>query len=203
MQTQIRRRHRTWRAASDQCLHCLLLNRIEQKCKSTSDTPKIGNRLVQLIRMDRSTMQMWVKEQYCTFPKYSDIKKICCNHSKIWTMWLYHRVMSANDADGMANSVDPDQTAPLGAIWSGSALFAQAYLSKNSGSLLYIYVSKQYRRNGEQGTYTLIRLLLQGTTSIRVNIVCQDLSDWIFRTIMVSGKALSETEKTEWKKIME
>ena len=31
-------------------------------------------------------------------------------------MWLYHRVMSLNDADGMANSVDPDQTAPLGAV---------------------------------------------------------------------------------------
>ena len=30
-------------------------------------------------------------------------------------MWLYHRVMSPNDADGMANSVDPDQTAPQ--IW--------------------------------------------------------------------------------------
>ena len=47
-------------------------------------------------------------------------------------MWLYHRVMSPNnadgmansvdrvmspnDAEGMANSVDPDQTAPLGTI---------------------------------------------------------------------------------------
>ena len=31
-------------------------------------------------------------------------------------MWLYHRVMGPNDADGMANSVDPDQTAPLGAV---------------------------------------------------------------------------------------
>ena len=30
-------------------------------------------------------------------------------------MWLYHRVTSPNDADGMANSVDPDQTATL--IW--------------------------------------------------------------------------------------
>ena len=40
--------------------------------------------------------------------------------------------MSPNDADGMANSVDPDQTAPLR---SGSALFAQAYLSENLGSL--------------------------------------------------------------------
>ena len=46
--------------------------------------------------------------------------------------------MSSNDADGMANSVDPDQTAPLGAVWSGSALFAQAYLSENLGSLRYI-----------------------------------------------------------------
>ena len=75
---------------------------------------------------------------YRKFPKYSDTQNICCNHSKIWTMWLYHRVMGPNDADGMANSVDPDQTAPLGAVWSGSALFAQAYLSENLGSLRYL-----------------------------------------------------------------
>ena len=37
----------------------------------------------------------------------------------------------------MANSVDPDQTAPLGAVWSGSALFAQTFLSENLGSLRY------------------------------------------------------------------
>ena len=36
------------------------------------------------------------------------------------------RVLSLNDVDGMANSVDPD---------SGSALFAQACLSENLGSL--------------------------------------------------------------------
>ena len=46
--------------------------------------------------------------------------------------------MSPNDGDRMANSVDPDQTAPLGAVWSGSALFAQTYLSENLGSLRYI-----------------------------------------------------------------
>ena len=45
--------------------------------------------------------------------------------------------MSPNDADGMANSVDPDQATPLGAVWSGSALFAKAYLSENLGSLRY------------------------------------------------------------------
>ena len=36
--------------------------------------------------------------------------------------------MSPNNADWMTNSVDP-------AVWSGSALFAQAYLSENLGSL--------------------------------------------------------------------
>ena len=45
--------------------------------------------------------------------------------------------MSPSDADGMANSVDPDQTAPLEAVWSGSALFAQAYLSESLGSVQY------------------------------------------------------------------
>ena len=79
---------------------------------------------------------------YRKFPKYSDTQKICCNHSKIWNMWLYHRVTSPNDADGMANSVDPDQTAPL-AVWSGSALFAQAYLSENLGSLRYKALNRQ------------------------------------------------------------
>ena len=84
---------------------------------------------------------------YRKFPKYSDTQNICCNHSKIWSMWLYHRLMGPNDADGMANSVDPDQTAPLGAVWSGSALFAQAYLSENLRSLRY---GKQCRARSEQ-----------------------------------------------------
>ena len=70
---------------------------------------------------------------YRKFPKYSDTQKTGCNHSKIWTMWLYHRVMSPNDADRMAKSEDLDQTA----VWSGSALFAQAYPSENLGSLWY------------------------------------------------------------------
>ena len=52
--------------------------------------------------------------------------------------------MSPNDADGMANSVDPDQTAPLGAVWSGSALFAQAYLSENLGSLRVIHTGFKF-----------------------------------------------------------
>ena len=43
--------------------------------------------------------------------------------------------MSPKDADEKANSVVPDQSAPLGAVWSGSTLFRQAYLSENLGLL--------------------------------------------------------------------
>ena len=39
--------------------------------------------------------------------------------------------MGPKDAYGIANDVDPDQTAPLEAVWSGSALFTQTYLSEN------------------------------------------------------------------------
>ena len=49
--------------------------------------------------------------------------------------------MNPNDADGMANSVDPDQTDPLGAVWSLSALFAQTYLSENLESLRYLHAT--------------------------------------------------------------
>ena len=82
-----------------------------------------------------------VRTSYRKFPKYLDTQNICCNRSKIWTMWLSHRVMSPVDADGIANSVDPDQTAPVGAVWSRSALFAQAYLFENLGSYSLIMIS--------------------------------------------------------------
>ena len=45
--------------------------------------------------------------------------------------------MSPKDVEELANSVDPDQTAPLGAVWSGSTLFAQTCLSEDLGSLRY------------------------------------------------------------------
>ena len=55
--------------------------------------------------------------------------------AQLLTMWLYHRVMSPKDADGMANNVDPDQTVPLSAVGSGPTLFVQTFLSENLGSL--------------------------------------------------------------------
>ena len=49
-------------------------------------------------------------------------------------------VMPSNDANGIANSEDPDQTtrdqsAPRGAVWSGTALFARTFLFENLVSL--------------------------------------------------------------------
>ena len=52
---------------------------------------------------------------YRKTPKYSDTRKICCNPPEVWTKWLYHIVMRPKDADGMINSVDPDQRVSL--IW--------------------------------------------------------------------------------------
>ena len=46
--------------------------------------------------------------------------------------------MCPKDVDGIANSVDPDQTAPVGAVWSGSTLFAQTYLSENLATIQYV-----------------------------------------------------------------
>ena len=62
---------------------------------------------------------------------------------KIWTpqknaviiQKLEQYLFTTEDADGIANSVDQDQTAPLGAVWSGSTLFAQTCLSENLGCL--------------------------------------------------------------------
>ena len=83
--------------------------------------------LYNLFRFVNEQVHVNKNNTYRKFPKYSDTPKMCCNHCKIWSIRLYFRVMSPNDADGKANSVDPDQTAPL----SGSELFAQAYLSEN------------------------------------------------------------------------
>ena len=42
----------------------------------------------------------------------------------------------------MANSVDPDQTAPIGAVCSGSALFASRLCILNSSVMLCNYLQQ-------------------------------------------------------------
>ena len=68
---------------------------------------------------------------YRKAPKFSDTKFFFYNLSKI----QIKRPFCQKDANGIANSEDPDQTAALEAVWSGSALSAQACLSENLGSL--------------------------------------------------------------------
>ena len=49
-------------------------------------------------------------------PKLSETRELGCNLPKIQTKRQNFRVFCQNDANGKANSEDPDQTAPLGAV---------------------------------------------------------------------------------------
>ena len=50
---------------------------------------------------------------------------------------IYRAVLLPMDVYEMADSTDPDQTAPNGAVWSGSPLFAQTYLPQYLHFLQY------------------------------------------------------------------
>ena len=76
-----------------------------------------------------------------------------CNNSKNRDNWISSLIVikmkqngfKLREADGPANSVNPDQMAPLGAIWSGSALFALSYLTQYfefHGMWLLLFVRK-------------------------------------------------------------
>ena len=45
---------------------------------------------------------------YRKVPKFSDIRKLYCNLPKIQTEWQNLKVFRQNDANGIANSEDPD-----------------------------------------------------------------------------------------------
>ena len=54
--------------------------------------------------------------EYRKVPKFSDANKLGCNLPKIQEKRPNLRVFHQKDADVIANSEDPDQTAPLGAV---------------------------------------------------------------------------------------
>ena len=56
------------------------------------------------------------KTNYRKVPKFSDARILCCNLPKIQTKWPNLKVFCQKDANGKANSEDPDQSAPLGAV---------------------------------------------------------------------------------------
>ena len=51
-------------------------------------------------------------QAYRKVPKFSETRKLCCILPKIQTMEPNLRVFRQKDANGIANSEDPDQTAP-------------------------------------------------------------------------------------------
>ena len=58
-----------------------------------------------------------VKSYFCMmYPKFWDARNLCCNLPRIQTKKPNLRVFHQKDAFGIANSVDSDQTAPLGAV---------------------------------------------------------------------------------------
>ena len=64
--------------------------------------------------------------------KYSDILALFHMYPKLSTnlsyKWLPEEVSKC--CDGIAKSADLDQTAPKEAVWPGSTLYAQTYLSE-------------------------------------------------------------------------
>ena len=59
---------------------------------------------------------MGTQGTYRKVPKFSDTRKLCCNLSKSQTKSPNLRVFCQKDENGIANSEDPEQTAPLGAV---------------------------------------------------------------------------------------
>ena len=53
---------------------------------------------------------------YRKVPKFSDTRKLCSNLPKIQEKRPNFWVFRQKDANRIANSGDPDQTAPLGAV---------------------------------------------------------------------------------------
>ena len=90
---------------------------------------------VKLVKLldNYSNLCMWTNT--VKLLKIRSPEKIAIFTYKIWTKWLYCTIMRPKSADRMANRVDPDQTSPLGAVWSGSTLFAQTCLSENLGTV--------------------------------------------------------------------
>ena len=61
-------------------------------------------------------MAKFQASMYHKVPKFSDARKLYCNFPNIQTKRPKLRILHLNNANGIANSEDPDQTAPLGAV---------------------------------------------------------------------------------------
>ena len=83
-------------------------------------------------------IKIWTVSSENVLPVKNHITVNCLKIPTLCTLLCLHKfcfyAIISKILSGMANSVDPDQTAPLGAVWSGSALFTLAILL---GTLVY------------------------------------------------------------------
>ena len=93
------------------------------------------------------------------------------NCPTIGTAGFYIAVLCSKDADRITNREDPDQTAPWGAVWSGSALFAQTYLSQYLKLLRYT-IHARYRKLQHEIFHTawstLMRVVLDTVKILKI-----------------------------------
>ena len=69
------------------------------------------------IFFSRTNLTAWYTALvYLKVPKFSDARKFCCNLPKVQTKRPNLMVFRQQDANGIANNEDPDQTTPLGAV---------------------------------------------------------------------------------------
>ena len=71
--------------------------------------------LLGAVKVDKDAKEVCFLLTYCKNLKNWDTQKHCCNCPKIQTGFCCHRAMHPKYADGIANSVAPDQNAPTAA----------------------------------------------------------------------------------------
>ena len=64
----------------------------------------------------RTSDERTPEDAYRKVPKFLDTRKLFCNLPKIQTKRQNLLIFRLKDPNGIANSEDPDQTAPLGAV---------------------------------------------------------------------------------------
>ena len=95
----------------------------------------------------------WISSDNDKNSKIWDTSNNCHNCPKIGKVWCNIALMHPKEADAMANSVDPDQTASSEAVWSWSALFAETFLSQYIEFLRYDNAQDSKREHSMEFLY--------------------------------------------------
>ena len=109
--------------------------------------------------------------------KIWDTSNNCHNCPKNRKVWCNIALMHPKDADGIAKSVDPDQTASSEAVWSWSALFAGTYLSQ------YIEFVRYSSKCSNHGYFIMVPSLIE----VQRSKFFPFREDWILEGIFVQG----------------